>query len=191
MDIMSIFNQAISVIFNPRASLEKSRNQKTEMMDAIFYLTIVGIPTLIGLIIGYGIIWQHSLGRAVISGVVYYILAIIGIVVFSYIFNILSPTFKSTQNQMNALKLVTIAATPWLIAGIFYIYPPLGILVFLAGIYGLYILYKGIPILMGTPKDQQIPYLIIAVVIYFVITIIIWSISVSIISWGVYGPRFF
>jgi hypothetical protein len=189
MDIMKTINQAISVLLNPKQALQNVKNEKMEMMDIILYLAIVAIPTLLGFILGYGVIGYGGfyLGASVGAAILYYIIAIIGIIVFGFILNAFAPTFKSKQNQMQALKLVSYAATPWLLAGIFYLHPSIWFLATIAGLYGLYILYIGIPILMETPKDQQIPFLIVAIVIYIIIMAVVWQIAWNIwwrISWG-------
>jgi len=189
MDIMKIINQAISVLMNPKEALKKVKNEKVETMDMVIYLAIVGIPTLIGFILGYGVIGYGGfyLGASVGAAIIYYIIAIIGIIVFGFVLNAFAPTFKSKQDKMQALKLVAYSSTPWLLAGIFYIYPPIWFLATLAGLYGLYILYIGIPILMETPKEQHIPFLIVSIVIYVVIMAVVWQITWNIwwrISWG-------
>ena len=193
MDIMKIINQAMSVLLNPKQALQNAKTEKVVTMDIIFYLAIVGIPTLIGYIIGYGVIGFGGafLGISVGAAIVYYILAIIGIIVFGYILNAFAPTFKSKQNLMQALKLVAYSSTPWLVAGIFYFHPSIWFLPALAGLYGLYILYIGIPILMETPKDQQLPFLIVAVVIYIIIMGAVFTIANQIwwrVYWSTYIP---
>ena len=187
MDIMKIINQVISVLMNPKEALKKVKNEKVEIMDIIIYLGIVGIPTLIGFILGYGVIGYGGafLGISVGAAIIYYIVAIIGIIVFGYILNAFAPTFKSKQDKMQALKLVAYSSTPWLVAGIFYLHPSIWFLPALAGLYGLYILYIGIPILMETPKEQHIPFLLVAIVIYIIIMGAVWTIANQI-WWRVY-----
>jgi hypothetical protein len=183
---MKMVNQAINVLINPKGALQNVRNEQVATRDIIMYLAIIGIPTLIGFIIGYGIIgwWGTFIGPAIVGAIIYYIIAIIGIVGFGFVFSALAPSFKTQQNQMQAMKLAAYAATPWLLAGIFYLYPPIWFLTTLAGLYGLYILYIGIPILMGTPQDQQIPYLVIGIIIYVVIMFVVWLIARQI-WWGI------
>jgi hypothetical protein len=201
MDLMKMFNQAINVILKPKEALKKAQTEQVATIDIIIYLAIIGIPTLLGFIIGYGVIWWGSggelLGASVGAAIAYYIVAIIGIMAFGFIFNAFAPTFKSQQNQMQAFKLVAYAATPWLLAGILYIIPTIWFLVPLAGLYGLYILYIGIPIFMGTPQDQHIPYLLVSIVIYAVIMFVVWYIAEQIMwrliygsTWYGYGWRF-
>jgi MFS family permease len=179
---MKTINQAISVLTNPKQALKNIKNEKMEMMDIIMYLAIVGIPILIGFTLGYGVIAYSSafIGAAIAGAIAYYILAIIGIILFGFLLNTFAPTFKSKQNKMLATKLVAYSATPWLLAGIFLIFPAVSLLTLVAGLYGLYILYLGIPIYMETPKDQQIPYLIVSIVIFIIIMGVVGVIATQI-----------
>ena len=188
MDIGIIIKTVINVILKPKQTLQDISHQSMTRKDVLFYLAIVGIPTFIGILIGYGFLWYWGANFIVPSlagAIIYYIVAIIGIILFGYFINALAPNFKSQKNLAQALKLVALASTPWLLAGIFYLLPGwLWPLVLLAGLYGLYILYLGFPILMGTPQDQQIIYLIIAAVIFFVIMSVIWWVTNTII-WNI------
>jgi len=188
MDIGKMISQVINLITKPKQALQEVSTQSMTRKDIIIYLAIVGIPSFIGMLVGYAVFGFFGIGflvPGIIGAVVYYIVAIIGVIIFGYILNAFAQTFKSQPNQAQALKLTAYASTPWLLAGIFYIYPLLWPLAMLAGIYGLYILYLGLPILMGTPKDQQIVYLIVSAVIlfvimgvlYFVTNLIVWNIA--------------
>jgi hypothetical protein len=173
MDIMKTVNQAKNLVFNPKGTMEKLKSEKVELKDIIIYLAIVGAPTFIGVLLGYGVIWAgfHGsiIGYAFALAIVTYILSIIGVIVFGFIFNALAKNFKSKENKMQAMKLVSYAATPWLLLGIVNIWPAASLVSLLGGLYGLYILYLGIPILMETPKDQQMPYFIVGLIIYIVV----------------------
>lgn len=198
MDIMKIVNQAKDIILKPKVALKQLKDEKITKQDLLIYLGIMAIPGLIGIIVGYGIVglsfgwgfssWSYRLpiGWAVAWGIAQYILTIIGVIVFGYVFNMLAPSFSSKQNLMQSMKLVAYAITPVLLAGIFNIYPPIGLITFLALIYSLYILYIGLPIYMGTPEDKRIIYIIVSIVVYAIIMSAI-SFVVSSIMWGAIG----
>lgn len=179
MDIMKSIEQAKNLIFDPKGTMEKLKMEKTSTQDIIIYLAIVGIPTFLGIFIGYGFIgWGNYgtfIGYAFGLAIVTYIFSIVGVIVFGFILNVLSDSFKTKQNQMQAMKLVAYAATPWLLLGIVNIFPAASLISLLGGLYGLYILYIGLPILMETPKEQHIPY--------FIVSIIVFIIIMGIISW--------
>jgi len=181
MDIMKIINQAKDLVINPAGTLKKLKDEKVEFNDIIIYLAIVGFPTFIGLLIGYGFLWWgggNLIGYAFAIAIITYIMAIIGVIIFGHILNAIAPNFKTTQNKMQALKLVSYAATPWLLLGIVNIFPAAGLISLLGGLYGLYILYIGIPILMGTGKEQHLGLFVVGLIIYIVIMgIINWLTS--------------
>lgn len=182
MDIGKMINQAIEILTKPKEALQKLKKEEMTTQDIIIYLAIVGIPTFIGVFIGYGFVgYGFSAGGLVGWGfalaIIQYILSIIGIIVFAFIFNALAPNFKSKQDKMQSMKLIAAAATPWLIAGIFTIYPGASLISFLGGLYGLYILYLGLPIMMETPEEQRIVYLIFGFVIYAIVMAVIWWIT--------------
>ncbi len=204
MDINKIINQAINIMLKPKETLRKLKNEKVTRNDMIIYLGIVGIPTFIGLLIGYGFVsglnWNTGgslIGWGFVIAIIGYIFSIIGLFVFAYILNALATNFKSKQNLMQSAKLVAFSATPWLVLGIFYIFPAAGVISFLGGIYGLYILYLGIPIYMETPKDQQLPYFVVGLIVFIIIMSIVWwiigwiwgSLLWSYI-WGSYGSYY-
>lgn len=172
MDIMKTVNQAKDLVFNPKGTMEKLKDEKVELNDIIIYLAIVGIPTFLGLLIGYGFVWWGGgglIGYAFAIAIIAYIMSIVGVIVFGFILNALAPTFKTTQNKMQALKLVSYAATPWLLLGIVNIFPAAALISLVGGLYGLYILYLGIPILMGTTQNQQMPFFIAGLIVYIIV----------------------
>ena len=196
MDINAIIDRAKNVVLSPQATLEAAKAEHPSMQDLITYVAIVAIPTLIGIIIGYGVVgiggafmvsFRVPIQWAVTWGIMQYVLSIIGVIVFGYVVNMLAPSFSSRQDQIQATKLVAYAATPGLLAGILNIFPPLSILAFIAGLYGLYILYLGIPVLMETPEDKRVIYLIVAIVVYIVIMAVVGWIT-SAVMWGMIGP---
>jgi hypothetical protein len=194
MDILKIVNQAKDIIFNPKGTMEKLKHEKLSTRDIIIYLAIVGFPTFLGILIGYGFFWWGGIGNfigfAFGLAIFTYIFSIIGVVVFGFILNALSQNFKTKQNQMQALKLVSYAATPWLLLGIVNIFPAASLISLLGGIYGLYILYVGIPILMETPKENHMSYFIVGLIVYIVVMAIIsWIVGLiwSSMIWGYYG----
>ena len=69
------------------------------------------------------------------------------------IIDALAPTFNGTKNQIQALKVAAYCSTASWMAGIFALIPGLrffGIL----GLYSLYLLYLGLPVLMKSPQGK-------------------------------------
>jgi len=115
---------------------------------------------------------------AIVSGligaIVGYALSLGGVYLAAFVIEKLAPTFRSQGDALQALKLVTYAYTAAWVAGVFNLLPTIGILGVLAGgIYSIYLFYLGLPVLMRTPQDKVVAYMIVAAVIIFVIYIVI------------------
>jgi ABC-type multidrug transport system fused ATPase/permease subunit len=127
-------------------------------------------------------VFGHSPVLAVISGVIGYVLALVGLYLVAFIINALASSFGATANQIQAFKLATYANTAGWVAGAANIIPAVGGLISLVGaIYGLYLLYIGLPKLMKSPADKTTAYfivtLVVAFVVYFVVAIVVGIIT--------------
>jgi hypothetical protein len=96
----------------------------------------------------------------------------------------LAPSFGSEKNFNRSLQLVAYSFTPMWIGGLLSIFPPIALIGALFGIYGLYLLYLGLPKLKNTPPDKHVGYfvvsLIVTVVVYWLLVWILHSILLNI-----------
>jgi hypothetical protein len=115
-----------------------------------------------------------GIATGLIGAIVQYVLTLGGIYLSAFIIEKLAPNFQSEGDTVQAMKLVAYAYTPAWVAGVFNLLPIIGILGLLAGgIYSIYLFYIGLPIVMRTPQDKVIVYMIVAAVVIFVIYLII------------------
>ncbi len=70
--------------------------------------------------------------------------------------------FRSSGRLTDALRLIAYAATPFWLAGIFYLVPGLALLAIPAGLYAVYLFYLGAPAVMRTPQDHVVPFMVVA-----------------------------
>ena len=115
--------------------------------------------------------------------------AVIGVLLLSLIINALAPTFSGQQNSAQALKVAVYSFTPVWVAGVFQIVPTLGVLVLLGSLYGLYLLYLGLPQLMHCPKDKAVGYTALIVVCAIVIDLVLGAASAAVTGLGRIGAR--
>jgi hypothetical protein len=127
-----------------------------------------------------------SLVSALIFVVVSYLMAFVTVYVVALIIDALAPTFGATRNSANALKLTVYSYTPIWLVGIFMLIPGLWFLRIL-GIYGLYLMWLGLPVLMKAPaKDNMIiGYFVAIIVCALVIGYILSRILGAIVGVGV------
>ncbi|MEZ0332860.1 MAG: Yip1 family protein, partial [Gemmatimonadales bacterium] len=104
------------------------------------------------------------------------IMAVVFVYVIGFIIDALAPTFGGQKNMAQAVKLAAYSYTPAWLASILTIIPALSILVLIGALYGLYILYLGLPRLMKNPAEKSAGYtalvVVCAIVVGFIISVI-------------------
>ncbi|HLK90605.1 MAG TPA: Yip1 family protein [Polyangia bacterium] len=125
--------------------------------------------------------YHVPVGSALTLAVVSYVLSLVGIFVLSLIVNALAPSFGGQKNSAQALKVAVYAYTPAWIGGIFTILFSLSFLAIVAGLYGIYLFYLGLPILMKSPKEKSAGYTVVvilcAIVLYVVIGAVVGAVG--------------
>jgi len=184
---MNIVERAKGIIVTPKTEwlVVAAEEPNIRKIFAEYVLPLALIPA-IALIIGLGLIGRgmmSSFGWGIATGLIQFIAAFVGVYVSAFVVDFLAPKFASQKNIGRAVQLVAYSYTPVWVAGILYVIPFLGALVILAGIYGLYLMYLGLPQTMRTPPDKVIVYLIVSIiamiVIYWIISLILSSIIFS------------
>ncbi len=137
---------------------------------AVILAAIPAICKLIGIsLIGMSIMTEINVGPFTMNffwNVIFsYALSIVGIKIISFIVDFLAPRFDSKRNLNNATKLVIYSWTPYWVAGVLYLVPQLALIILFFSFYGIYIFYHGLPILMETPKEKTLGYVIAVIVI--------------------------
>ena len=157
---------------------------------AIFLAAIPAGCQAIGAILfgygGFGITIRPSPVSAIAHGVVTYVLSLVGVFVLALIVNALAPSFDGTKDQRQATKVVVYASTASWVAGVFWLFPPLGILS-ITGLYSLYLMYLGLPRLMKAPQDKAMGYLGVTIVCAIVIYLVVGVLATAAVGLGGFG----
>lgn len=100
----------------------------------------------------------------------------------------LAPTFGGQKSQVQALKVVAYSYTASWIASLLGLVPGLGLLAALVGlIYGLYLLYLGLPFTMKCPADKALGYTIVTVIAAIVVSVVLGLVVSSVGGFGALG----
>lgn len=154
---------------------------------AIPLALIPAVAGLIGAIVfGYGMFgfnYKPTIVSALVYTVVSFGVSLASVYLLALIINGLAPSFGGTKNQIQAFKVAVYSSTASWLAGIFMIYPPLGILGLL-GLYSLFLLHRGLPILMKAPQEKATTYTVVVVIAAIVLSIITAAILSPIRSLG-------
>lgn len=128
----------------------------------------------------FGITAKAPLVPALLQAVIGFGLQLVMVYVMALIIDALAPTFNGQQNRIQAFKVTAYGGTAAWLGGVFGIFPALAGLGVLAGLYSLWLYFKGLPVLMKTPADKALPYTALIVVIAIVLWLVIGAVAGSV-----------
>lgn len=136
--------------------------------------------------------YRVPIATGIWSAVLAIVMAVVGVFVLSVIINALAPTFGAEKNSAQAFKVAAYSFTPAWVAGVFQILPMgSGVIMLLGGLYGLYLIYLGLPRLMKCPEDKAIAYTAVVVVCAIVLSFVISVTGGMIVGAGMLGTGAF
>lgn len=125
----------------------------------------------------FGIVVKWSLMTAITQAVLTFGLSLVMVFVLALVIDGLAPSFGGTKDRGQALKVAAYAPTASWVAGVFALYPPLGVIGLLGGLYSLYLLYLGLPKLMKAAQEKALPYTAVVIVVAIVISLVIGAVT--------------
>ena len=132
-------------------------------------------------VIGYDVPLLGHMRTGIVAGlgaaVLGYLLSFVSVFVIAWLVDMLAPTFGGQRDPLGALKVTAYSYTPAWVAGILQLVPALGVLALLAGCYGLYLLYLGLPVLMRCPKEKSLGYTIVLILCAVVVSVVMGILS--------------
>lgn len=140
-----------------------------------------------GALFGYGI-WHPPFRFFVSLAISTYVMSLVGTFLLALIVDALAPSFGAVKNPVAAMKVAAFSYTAAWIAGIFNLLPALGILS-IVGVYSLYLLWLGLPLLMKPPAEKAMPYFAVTLVVAVIVTFVASTIASSL-TWRAIGSPF-
>lgn len=179
---MNLVDRVKRILLSPRTEWEVIDNEPTTPAQLFtgYAMPLAAIGPLAQMV-GYSVFgipvpfagtYRVPIGSAITSALVTYVLILGGTYVLGLIIDALGPTFNGQRSQIQALKVAVYSSTASWVAGIFYLIPGLRLLTIL-GLYSVYLLYLGLPMLMKSPRDKSVAYtavVVIAAVVVFMLT---------------------
>jgi hypothetical protein len=185
MQISNLIGRAKSILLTPRAEWQVIAAE-TDTIRGIYtgYIMILAAIPAVKLLIS-----SRFLGVSILPIVITtYVLSLAGTFLVALIVDALAPTFGGQKDRVQALKVVAYAYTAAWVAAIIGIVPGLGLLSALAGmIYGLYLLYLGLPFTMKCPAEKSLGYTVVTVIVAIVVSIGLGLIVRSVGGFGAFG----
>jgi Yip1 domain len=202
---MNLIERAKNIMMTPAKEWDVVNGEEANVPGIItgYVLPLAGAAA-VAAFIGYGLIgvsygfgvrikgidWGLYQGITVLAG------ALLSVFISAFVIDALAPSFGSEKNLGKSVQLVAYSWTPGWVGGLLAIIPSLAIIGGLASLYGLYLLYLGLPKLKKTPQDKHVSYfvvsLLVMIVVFMVIGFILTKILMSVfgLSYGLGGTTF-
>ncbi len=177
---MNLFERAKNIIIAPVKEWDVIALETPDTGKIItgYVLPLAGAAA-VAAFIGYGFIGLDY-GFIRVAGVnwgIYYAIsilvgALVSVFLGAAVIDALAPSFGSEKNMPRSIQLVAYAYTPAWIGGLLSIFPAIALIGSLFAIYGLYLLYIGMPKLKKTPADKLIGYFVVSLIVLIVISVV-------------------
>jgi hypothetical protein len=185
---MTLIERVKNILLSPKAEWPVIARETGDMAFLFrnYVAILAAIPAVCGvvgvIVLGHGLFAVTAIVYAIIG----YVFSFVGTWLFALIINLLAPTFAGRADFPSALKLSVYAQTPFWLAGVFYLIPALSILAIL-GLYGFYLLWLGLPVLMKSPQEKSLVYTIAIVVCAIIFYVVVAAITGTIV-FALIGP---
>jgi hypothetical protein len=183
---MDVFERIKNICLNPKNTWQQIVLEPTTVRELfVTYACLLALIPSLANFIGISFVGSTSMGMRYrvpfFGGLVYavasYAFSLLSIYVIALIIDTLAPRFASEKNLLNAVKLSVYSATPSWVGSILLILPGLSAFSILISLYGFYLLYLGLPVLMGTPRERLTPYFAAVVLVTIIVTAFIGAVG--------------
>lgn len=184
----SLITRAVNIIMRPKVEWARIDDEPATVKGLITgYAAPLALIGPVAALIGgqlfpvsvFGTVYRAPVVGAVIAAIVSFVLSLVAVFVLGLIIDALATRFGGTSNRVQAMKVAVYSSTASWLAGVFGLLPALAFLS-LAGLYSLYLLFVGLPILMKAPADKAMNYTIVVVVLSIVMWLIVGAITAAV-----------
>ncbi len=183
---MNLVERVQAILLQPKATWPVIEGEPDDI-PALYknYLVYLAGVSSLAAFIGYSLVGTGVMGIhfrvPIVAGlanmVVGFVLTLVMVYVLALVANALAPSFGGQKDMGKAFKLVAYGATAGLLGGVFNLLPALSMLGLLAGLYSIYLLYTGVPVLMKVPEGKALGFTAVLIVCGIVAGIVIMTVG--------------
>ena len=183
---MDLVSRVKNILIDPQSEWRVIDGEPDTPSDILknYVAILAAVPVICGFIgasiIGVGP-YRTGLFVGLIAAIIHYVLTLIGVYVVAFLIDALAPTFGGRKDFTRAFKVAGYAPTAVWVAGIFSLLPVLSALA-IVGLYSLYLFYLGLPLLMRTPPEKAVGYVLAAIVCAIIVWILIFSLPLALLG---------
>jgi hypothetical protein len=178
---MNLVDRAKAIILKPKEEWPVIAQEEPNVGQIMTgYVIPLALVPSVAAVLGYGLIGMPFFGSSftwgIGTGITTFVASVLGVYLTAFVVDFLAPNFGSQKNFGRAMQLVAYAYTPAWLGGILNVIPAIAWLGSLAGLYGIYLMYLGLPHTMKTPADKLVVYLVVVIIALIVIYIVLGAI---------------
>lgn len=198
---MAFLEHTLGIILHPDSEWKAIRNEKHSFRQVFLsHVPLLALIPALSFFIGVTQVgWSVGSGDPVkltvlsaleLCGLTYFAL-LLGVFILGEFINFMANTYgvkdSEEKRHYEGTALAVYISTPVFLAGIFGLYPDIWLNVAaigLAGMYAVYLIYEGIPILMNINKDRAFMYAssvvtvaLVMLVVMLVAAVILWNVG--------------
>lgn len=201
---MALFQHTLGILFHPDTEWKAIRNERNSFKQ--IFLSHVPFLALIPVVAAfYGVTqvgWtagaselptRMTVESALSLCGLTYVSLLVSVFILGEFINWMAKTYgvkdPSEQRHYEGTALAVYVMTPMFLVGVLLVVPSIwlnGAALMLAGIYSVYLLYEGIPIIMNIDKDRGFMYAssvlsvgLVLMVSVIIATVIIWGLGIG------------
>jgi hypothetical protein len=173
----NLVQRVINIITRPKEEWPVIASEQPNIMKLIGgYALILALIPAISLFISSAVIGAshyNSFIDGISQALKQLFSAVIGVYLLSYVIDMLAPSFESEKNFGRSMQLAVYSSTAMWVAGILLLIPGVHWLSVVAGLYSIYLLAVGLPVLKGTPADKVVGYVALTIVAMIAIAVVL------------------
>jgi Yip1 domain len=176
-----IFTRAYGLLREPKKEWQQIKAEETTVPNLMigYVAPLAAIPPVCGLIgsLIFEPLRVGSISDAVVGVVVTWLVTVALVFLLGVAINALADQFDADRNDIGAQKVAAYSITPALLSGLFSLWPPLWWVSLFALAAMVYIMYRGLPILMKAPEDRALAYAATVTIAAAVAFIVIFALA--------------
>lgn len=157
-----ILSRAYGLFRDPKKEWEQIKAEETTVPNILlgYVAPLAAIPPVCDLIGSalFNRLLQTEPGDAVVRAFVYWVVSVGLVFLLGFVINALADNFDGDSNDLSAHKIAAYSLTPSFLSGFFSLWPPLWWLSMFALAAMVFLMYRGLPILMKAPEDRALGY---------------------------------
>ncbi|MEQ1617948.1 MAG: Yip1 family protein [Terricaulis sp.] len=158
----SILSRAWGLVSSPKAEWEQIRAEDTTIANILigYVAPLAAIPPVADLIGSY--LWGGAslveFGGRLVGAIVAWVVGVAMVYLLGIVINATAENFDSMRDELAAQKIAAYSLTPFFISTLLLLWPPLLFIPVLALGLMVFLIYRGLPILMHTREDRALSY---------------------------------